>query len=192
MMLSLLVALFAHLSANFIALPAPETARGYELEVLLDGQPIHWDPGEGVLRNGSFFQVDDPSVPLEVFFEGGILTLDLADYGTFSRPHVLGVRYQRLTDPTSFGATVQHDPQNPAQVIRFEGEGVRGGDLQLTGVPAQNPFTRSQEGIQASGTVRVSAEGANGDAGSTITLDLDSALFADLERFNLRFELTPQ
>jgi hypothetical protein len=188
MTLGLLVALFA----NLIALPSTDTALSFELELLLNGQPIHWDSGERARRNGNLFRVEDPEVPLEVFFEGGVLTLDLADYGTFSRPHVLGVRYQRLSDPSSFGATVYHDPDNPTQVIRFEGPRVRGGDLELTGVPTQNPFTRSQEGVEASGTVEVRAEDAHGNAGSTITLDLDSELFAELERFNLRVRLTPQ
>jgi len=166
----------------------------YQLTLLLNGQPVHWDPGEGVTRNGDLFQVNDTSVPLTVYFEGGRLELDLEDFGTFDRAHVLGVRYRRTGENTySMGATVRHaDTQEDyASVIRFEGEGVENGTRDLLHPHVnEQPFTRSKDGVVARGEVRVTADDTVGEGGgSAIVLDFGSEPFSSLERANLRVEL---
>lgn len=184
--------LFVLLSLVFFTAAYAQT---YSLTVLLDGEPLTWDVGEGVERNGEFFRVDDPSEPLTVLFEGGRLELDLADFGTFSKPHVTGMRFSRDADPGSFsmGATVRHDEQgwdDYADTIVFEG--AENGQLAL-GHPHEGAFTRSKDGVRTMGEVRVHAlDNVRSGEGSAIVVDFASAPFAGLERGNLRYELVLQ
>ncbi len=156
----------------------------YEFKLLLDGEPLDWDVGEGIDRNGEFFVVDDPAVPLTVYFEGGRLELQLADFGTFSQPHVTGVRFSRGVDPSTFsmGATVRHAGQGAddyTDTIVFDG--AKGGRLTLT-EPQEGAgaFTRSKDGVQATGEVRVSAlDSVRSGDGSAVVLDFASEPFAE-------------
>ncbi len=182
-----------------LALLATATAQRqiYSLELLLNGAPLAWDSGEGVTRNGAQFFVEDSSVPLEVFFEGGRLELHLADFGTFAQPHVIGMRFSRDADPStlSLGATVRHDDQgwdDYADTIVFGG--AENGRLAL-GHPHddEQPFTRSKDNVRATGEVRVSAlDNVRSGDGSAIIVDFASAPFAELERGTLRYELVVQ
>lgn len=169
----------------------------YAFKLLLDGEPLDWDVGEGIDRNGEFFVVDDPAVPLTVYFEGGQLELQLADFGTFSQPHVTGVRFSRGVDPNTFsmGATVRHAGQGAedyTDTIVFDG--AEGGRLTLTEPQDETgAFTRSKDGVQATGEVRVSAlDSVRSGDGSAVVLDFASEPFAELERGNLRYELVLQ
>jgi hypothetical protein len=148
-------------------------------------------------RNGEFFEIDDPSVPLTVFFEGGQLELHLADFGTFSQPHVTGVRFSRGVDPDTFsmGATVRHagrGAEDYTDTLVFDG--AEGGRLAFAEPQDETKaFTRSKDGVRAAGEVRVSAlDSVRSGDGSAITMDLASAPFAGLERGNLRYELVLQ
>lgn len=169
----------------------------YSLKLLLDGRPLNWDVGEGVNRNGEFFEIEDPSVSLAVFFEGGQLELQLADFGTFSQPHVTGMRFSRDADPGTFsmGATVRHagrGTRDYTDTLVFGG--AEGGRLTLAEPQDETKaFTRSKDGVQATGEVRVSAlDSVRSGDGSAITVDFASAPFSELERGNLRYELVLQ
>ena len=167
----------------------------YSLNLLLNGEPIAWDSGEGVTRNGLEFFVEDPTVPLEVFFEGGWLELHLADFGTFAQPHVTGMRFSRESDPNtlSMGATVRHHDQgwdDYADTIVFGG--AENGRLTLQHPhDDEQPFTRSKNDVRATGEVRVSAlDNVRSGDGSAIVVDFASPPFAELERATLRYELS--
>ena len=170
--------------------------RTYSLELLLDGNPVGWDPGEGISRNGEFFTVDDPSVPLTVYFEGGRLELQLADFGTFAQPHVTGIRFSRGVDPQelSLGATVQHrseDPDDYTDTIAFDG--AEGGRLTVEPHDETRAFTRSKEGMRVGGEVRFSAlDSPRSGDGSAIVVDFTQRPFSGLERGTLRYELVLQ
>ncbi len=169
----------------------------YSLNLLLDGQPLAWDSGEGVTRNGLEFFVDDPTVPLEVYFEGGYLELHLADFGTFAQPHVTGMRFSRESDPStmSMGATVRHHDQgwdDYADTIVFGG--AKNGRLTLQHPhDDEQPFTRSKSNVQATGEVRVSAlDNVRSGDGSAIIVDFAKPPFAGLERGTIRYELVAE
>lgn len=170
--------------------------RTYALRLLLDGNPVNWDPGEGISRNGEFFTVEDPSVPLTVYFEGGQLELYLADFGTFAQPHVTGVRFSRGMDPQalSLGATVEHRSENPddyTDTIAFDG--AEGGRLTVEPHDETKAFTRSKEGMRADGEVRFSAlDSTRSGDGSAIVVDFSQRPFSGLERGTLRYELVLQ
>lgn len=169
----------------------------YSLKLLLDGKPLNWDVGEGVTRNGEFFVVDDPSQPLEVFFDGGQLELHLGDFGTFAQPHVTGMRFSREVDPNTFsmGATVRHQDRgwdDYADTIVFGG--AENGRLTLQQPhDDEQPFTRSKDSVRAEGEVRVHAlDNVRSGDGSAIVVDFAAAPFSELERGNLRYELALQ
>lgn len=177
------------------AVTAQSAERSYSLELLLDGVPVNWDPGEGVSRNGEFFTVEDPSVPLTVYFEGGQLELRLADFGTFAQPHVTGIRFSRGVDPQelSLGATVEHrssDPNDYTDTIAFDG--AEGGRLTVPPHDESDAFTRSKEGMRAAGPVRFSAlDSTRSGDGSAIVVDFSQEPFRGLERGTLRYVLEP-
>ena len=169
----------------------------YRLTLLLDGQPLHWDAGEGVTRNGDLVYVDDPTAMFPVYFEGGWLELRPADFGTFAQPHVTGFRFIRDADPESFsmGATVHHrdagfDDYTDAIVF----DGAENGRLVLSealGGDGSEGFTRSKDGVRATGQVRISAlDSVRSGDGSAIVVDFSQAPFSQRERGNLRYELT--
>ena len=180
----------------FLFNSATAQERTYSLELLLDGNPINWDPGEGIGRNGEFLTVYDASVPLTVYFEGGRLELRLTDFGTFAQPHVTGIRFSRGMDPQTFslGATVQHrseDPDDYADTIAFDG--AEGGRLTVEPHDEARAFTRSKEGMRADGEVRFSAlDSQRSGDGSAIVVDFSQEPFSGLERGTLRYELELQ
>lgn len=189
---------FVLLLSTAAAQNASETSRTtYRLELLLDGVPIHWDSGENTVRNGEFFSVWDKAEPLTVYFEGGEIQFDLADWGVFSHPHVTGVRFSREPDPQRYtlGATVVHssaDPKDYTDTISFEGS--ENGRISLRErLDSPQGFTRSQEHVRATGTLSVKAEDSvRSGSGTTITLHLDAPPFNRIYKGNLRYVLTPQ
>lgn len=191
-MTRLLVTIFS----LFLLTAATAQERTYSLQLLLDGNPVNWDPGEGISRNGEFFSVEDPSVPLTVYFEGGQLELHLADFGTFAQPHVTGVRFSRGVDPQTFslGATVEHrsdDPNDYTDTIAFAG--AEGGRLTVEPHDETRAFTRSKEGMRADGEVRFSAlDSTRSGDGSAIVVDFSQEPFSGLERGTLRYKLVLQ
>lgn len=188
------------LSALALVFPIA-TAQGsspvYSLRIMLGGQALHWDAGEGVTRNGDLLTLDDLSQPLTVYFEGGRLELNLADYGTFAQPHVTGFRFIRGADPETFsmGATVRHTDKgfdDYTDTLVFEG--ADNGRLLLTeALGGPQAFTRSKDNVRATGEVRISAlDNVRSGEGSAIVVDFSQEPFSKLERGNLRYELTPQ
>lgn len=182
-----------------LAAASAQERQTYALRLLLDGQPLNWDVGEGITRNGEFFVLDAGTLsaaePLVVYFEGGQLELNLADFGTFAQPHVTGVRFSREVDPGTFsmGATVRHHDQgwdDYADTIVFEG--AENGRLALQHPhDDEQPFTRSKDNVRAEGRVRVHAlDNVRSGDGSAIVVDFSRPPFAGLERGNLRYELT--
>lgn len=184
-----------------LASASAQERQTYALRLLLNGQPLNWDIGEGITRNGEFFVVDagtfSAEEPLVAYFEGGQLELNLADFGTFAHPHVTGVRFSREADPGTFsmGATVCHHDRgwdDYADIIVFEG--AENGRLTLEHPhDDEQPFTRSKNNVRAEGRVRVHAlDNVRSGSGSAIVIDFSRPPFAGLERGNLRYELTLQ
>ena len=166
----------------------------YTLNLTLNGEPVDWFVGESVRRNGERF---DPlgQESVRVLFDGGSLELNVADWDTWDYAHILGVSYERTGDTYTMSATVRHDDagwEDYANVIKFEGEGVQNGLRELLHPHVnEQPFTRSQSGVSASGEVRVSAnDNVEGEDGTVVTLDLDSEMFASLDSADLEIELT--
>jgi hypothetical protein len=197
----MLQALFALLSLALFTLASAQEAQLYSLKLLLNGQPLSWDVGEGVERNGEFFVVQPDTLPagepLVVYFEGGQLELELADFGTFAHPHVTGVRFSREADPSTFsmGATVRHHDRgwdDYADTVVFEG--AQNGRLTLQHPhDDEQPFTRSKNNVRAEGEVRVHAlDNVRSGPGSAVVIDVSRPPFAGLERGNLRYELVRQ
>ena len=167
----------------------------YTLNLTLNGQPVDWYVGESVKRNGEWF---DPlgQETVKVLFDGGSLELNVADWDTWDYAHILGVSYERTGENTyTMSATVRHDDagwEDYANVIEFGGENVQNGLRELLHPHVnEQPFTRSQSGVSASGEVRVSAnDNVDGEDGTVVTLDLDSEMFSALDSADLEVELT--
>ena len=167
----------------------------YTLNLTLNGQPIDWFVGESVKRNGEWF---DPvgQETVRVLFDGGSLELNVADWDTWDYAHIMGVSYERTGEDTyTMSATVRHDDagwDDYANVIKFEGESVQNGLRELLHPHVnEQPFTRSQSGVVASGEVRVSAnDNVEGEDGTVVMLELDSEMFASLDSASLDIELT--
>ena len=170
-----------------------QTNPTYTLNLTLNGEPIDWYVSESVNRNGDWFQANGQDT-VEVLFDGGSLDLNVADWDTWNHAHVTGVSYQRTgADTYTMSATVRHDDtqEDYADVIHFAGENVENGERELLHPHInEQPFTRSQSGVTASGEVLVSADDTvQGEGGTAITLDLDSEMFT-LDRADLEVELT--
>ncbi len=167
----------------------------YTLNLTLNGQPIDWFVGESVKRNGDWF---DPvgQETVRVLFDGGSLELNVADWDIWDYAHIMGVSYERTGEDTyTMSATVRHDDAgwgDYANVIKFEGESVQNGLRELLHPHVnEQPFTRSQSGVVASGEVRVSAnDNVDGEDGTVVMLELDSEMFASLDQAELEIGLT--
>ncbi len=167
----------------------------YTLNLTLNGEPIDWYVSESVNRNGDWFQPYGQET-VSILFDGGSLDLNVADWGTWDNAHVMGVSYERTAaDTYTMSATVRHADtgwEDYANVINFAGENVQNGLRELLH-PHENeqPFTRSQSGVVASGPVRVSAnDNVEGEDGTVVTLKLDSEMFTSLDSADLEIELT--
>ncbi len=187
--------LFA-LGFALLSLVSAQQIQYYSLKLTLDGKPLQWDSGEGSNRNGEFFGVEDPNEPMTIYFEGGQLELHLADYGTFNQPHVIGMRFSREAAPDTFsmGATVRHNDQgwdDYADTIVLEGA-ENGRRVLAHPHDDEQPFTRSQSGVRATGPVRIYAlDNVRSGDGSAIIVDFSQAPFKGLSRGTLSYELTP-
>ena len=157
----------------------------YGLELTVSGESVPFEvEAPATLENGTITLSEDQE-SATVTFEGGRLELNLADWDTFDYAHVLGTTFTRTAENTyRVAATVRHNDQgwdNYADAFEVKGENVQNGLRELAH-PHDNeqPFTRSQSGVEATGLVYVQAQdNVEGLGGSVIYLDLAS--FADDE-----------
>jgi hypothetical protein len=162
-------------------------AQEYSLELLLNGESIPFEVESGSLDNSSNLTT--------ITFEGGRLELNLADWNTFNLAHVLATTFERTVDNTyTVSATVRHNDtgwDNYADAFEVKGEAVENG-LRVLAHPheTEQPFTRSQSGVVASGLVWVEAkDNVEGMPGSKIYLDLGHSSLANRSVIEIRYEL---
>ncbi len=150
----------------------------YTLELLINDQPATWQVAEPATKEGDSFTVPEGQDTVTVTFEGGDLQLNLADWNVWDYAHVLGVDVQKTDGNTyTFSTTVRHRDEgweHYANVWRVRGENVENGVRELLHPhDDEQPFTRSQTNVEATGTVVLEAEdNVHGAGGSTVTLDL--------------------
>jgi hypothetical protein len=163
-----------------LALSSAWAQADYQLKVFLNGEEINWQEetrAEGLLG---------------ISFAGGRLELNLSDWNTFAYAHVLATSFKKTGDTYSVSATVRHNDtgwDNYADAFEIKGDAVENG-LRVLLHPHENeqPFTRSQSGVKASGWVWVEAKtNVEGWGGSKIYLNLDA--FKDIDRLELRYDL---
>ena len=178
----------------FLLLTGCATAQsGYELKLTLNGERISLSVDAPATLEGSTITTADGQESVTVRFEGGSLELNLADWDTFDYAHVLAAEFTRTGEDTyTVSATVRHNDtgwDNYADAFEVKGNNVENGERVLLH-PHENeqPFTRSQSGVVATGLVYVEAkDNVEGIGGSVIYLDLDT--FAELETLNLSYDL---
>lgn len=173
LMKALLIGLLMSASLSF--------AQNYELKVFMNKQEINWQ--EDSLENGL----------LSVSFEQGKLELNLADWDVFSYSHVLATGFRRTAEGVyNVSATIRHNDtgwDNYADAFEVKGENVSNG-LRVLLHPHENeqPFTRSQSNVAATGLVWLEAkDNVEGLGGSRIFLDLDTL---NDESISLSYELS--
>ena len=168
----------------------------YELKVFVDGKPVAWTVQEGEARDEGFTTDRDA---VTVLFDGGKLDLNLADWGRFDYAHVLGATFtQTAADTYTVSATVRHDDKgwdDYADAFQVKGEGVENGLRELLHPhDEEQPFTRSQSGVGASGEVWLEARtNVAGSGGSKIYVDLEAFEQIDFEQaggIQIAYELT--
>jgi hypothetical protein len=175
-----------------------QTSTEYNLQVHVNDQAVNWQALEPASREGEVLRVPAGTEQITVTFTGGTLTLNLADIDRWDYAHVLGTRWQQTdTDTYTVHATVRHDDNgwdnyaNIFQVVPVgDGSQVSNGVRELLH-PHDNeqPFTRSQRGVQAVGRVRLeAADNVEGWGGTTIELMLAELTFPANVRWQL--ELT--
>lgn len=163
------------------ALLSLSAAQTYMLEVYVNEQEVNWQ--EDQLSNNM----------LSVSFEGGKLELNLADWGVFDYAHVLGTEFRRSgSGAYTVSTVVRHNDtgwDNYADAFEVKGSTVTNG-LRVLTHPHENeqPFTRSQSGVEATGVVWVEAkDNVEGTGGSTIYIDLD--VFEDYPNVHVTYDL---
>jgi hypothetical protein len=167
-------------------------AQDYSLELFLNGESIPFEVESGTLEGSSSLTI--------IIFEGGKLELNLADWNTFNLAHVLATTFEKTAENTyTVSATVRHDDtgwDNYADAFEVKDDTaqdntVKNG-LRVLAHPheTEQPFTRSQSGVVASGLVWVEAkDNVEGTPGSKIYLDLAHPNFANQSVIEVRYEL---
>ncbi|CAN5791887.1 hypothetical protein BH24DEI2_BH24DEI2_00100 [soil metagenome] len=166
----------------------------YTLEIFVNGEPVAWtllaDQQEGEARDDAFTTDRDA---VTVLFDGGKLDLNLADWGVFDYAHVLGTEFTKTAaDTYTVSATVRHDDKgwnDYADAFEVKGEQAENGLRELLHPhDDEQPFTRSQSDVRASGEVWLEAKtNVVGLGGSKIYLDLSG--FSDLDEFSVSYEV---
>ncbi len=169
----------------------------YDVRVEVNGSVVDWTVDAPASREDGVLVAGERAT---VRFEGGRLELALADLTTFDLAHVLATEFTRRdTNRYTVSATVRHNDtgwDEYADAFRITSvtpesrvdNGVR--ELLHPHVNEQ-PFTRSQSGVTARGTVRVEARDlVDGYGGSAIVLDLSAFPF-DNDTGAVRYTVTP-
>ena len=174
----------------FLVTGVTQAQGSYALELFINDQPATWKVTEPATKEGESFTVPEGQDTVTVTFEGGNLNLNLADWDVWDYAHVLGANVQKTGDDTyTFSATLRHCDEgweHYANVWRVSGEEVENGVRELLHPhDDEQPFTRSQANVKATGTVVLEAsDNIHGAGGSTVTLDLDT--FSG-DRISLRY-----
>lgn len=162
-------------------------AQDYKLELSLNGESIPFEIEGGAL--------DGSSDLTTITFEGGKLELNLVDWNTFDYAHILATTFEKTGENTyTVSATVRHNDtgwDNYADAFEVKGNDAQNG-LRVLAHPHENeqPFTRSQSGVIATGLVWVEAkDNVEGLGGSKIYLDLGNPSFANLNVIEVSYEL---
>lgn len=154
--------------------------QGYRLELLVNGVAVPFSVAEALEQNGDTFVLESDAERATITFAGGVLDLNIADFGRWQYAHVLAVALERTAPGVyTFRTTVRHFDrgwEDYANVWRVVGPEVTGGERELLHPhDTEQPFTRSQAGVRAAGTVRIeAADNVRGLGGSTIGLDLEA------------------
>ena len=154
--------------------------KNYTLELTLNGESVAFNvEGSTTFRDKTIVQGEGQEV-VTIIFEGGRLELNFADWARFDYAHVLGVSFLRTGNDTyTVNATVRHNDtgwDNYADAFAVKGDTVANGERVLLH-PHENeqPFTRSQSGVIATGFVVVEAkDNVEGWGGSSVGLDLST------------------
>jgi hypothetical protein len=172
---------------GFMLLVATAFAQDYSLELFLNDESVPFHIESGTLDGSSDLTV--------ITFEGGRLELNLADWNTFNLAHIFATTFQKTADTTyTVSATVRHNDtgwDNYADAFEVKGDNVQNG-LRVLAHPheTEQPFTRSQSGVVASGLVWIEAkDNVEGTPGSKIYLDLGSSSLANQDVIEVRYEL---
>ncbi len=160
-------------------------AQDYKLEVFVNGESVPFTLEAGSLDGDS----------ATIVFEGGRLELNLSDWNTFAYAHVLATTFEKTADSTyTVTTTVRHNDtgwDNYADAFEVKGDDVDNGLRVLTHPhETEQPFTRSQSGVVASGLVYVEAkDNVEGLGGSKIYLDLTHPTIANQSVIEISYEL---
>jgi hypothetical protein len=170
---------------GLLALFSAVWGQEYGLELFLNGESIPYQVEGGALDSSK----------ATITFEGGKLELNLADWGTFAYTHVLATTFERTGENTyNVSTTVRHNDtgwDNYADAFEVKGDNVQNG-LRVLAHPheAEQPFTRSQSGVIATGLVWVEAkDNVEGLGGSKIYVDLAHPNFANQDDIEINYEL---
>ena len=183
------------LTASLLLFGLVTAQTSYELKIFVNGEPVAWTL-EGEARDDGFTTVRDAVI---VLFDGGKLSLNLADWGVFDYAHVLGATFTRTAaDTYTVSATVRHDDtgwDDYADAFEVMGEQVENGLRELLHPHVEEqPFTRTQTGVEASGEVWLEAKtNTLGSGGSKIYVDLpvfEQTTFAQTDSARITYELT--
>jgi len=159
----------------------------YRLQVYVDDIAVDWQARELATHADDVLRVPAGTELAVITFAGGQLELNLADATHWDYAHVFGTRWQQTDSNTyTVHATVRHADagwDNYANIFRVvpatDSSQVSNGIRELLH-PHDNeqPFTRSQRGVQARGQVRVeAADNVEGWGGSAIELTLADLTF---------------
>lgn len=175
-----------------------QTSTEYHLQVHVNDQAVHWQALEPATREGAVLRVPAGTNEATVTFAGGTLALNLADVDRWNYAHVLATRWQQTdTNTYTVHATVRHADNgwdnyaNIFQVVPVDDSSQVSNGVRELLHPHDNeqPFTRSQRGVQAVGQIRVeAADNVEGWGGSSIGLSLAEVAFPVTVRWQL--ELT--
>lgn len=167
---------------------------GHTLELTLNGESAAFSVDEPATLDGTTITPAEGQERVTVNFEGGSLELNLTDWGTFDYAHVLATEFRRTGEDTyTVSATVRHNDtgwDNYADAFEVKGDNVENGERVLLH-PHENeqPFTRSQSGVVATGLVYVEArDNVEGLGGSTIYLDL--AAFSERDSVEVAYSVS--
>jgi hypothetical protein len=171
---------------GFLISLATAFAQDYTLELFLNNESIPF-----AIEGGN---LESPSAT--IIFEGGKLELNLSDWNVFDYAHVLATTFEKTAENTyTVRATVRHNDtgwDNYADAFEVKGGPVQNG-LRVLAHPheTEQPFTRSQSGVVATGLVWVEAkDNVAGLGGSKIYLDLAHPDFASQNIIEISYELT--